>query len=391
MQEPGLHEFGKLMAVSVTGYCVRSRVLGRMAFALALGAALSIGAPQASAQVSFAGETINVLIGSEAGGGTDNTTRLVGTYLQKYLPGNPSMRYRNMPGGHGAKALNFFMNRIEPDGLTWAGGSSSHIDPNSLRKDVVEYNPTEFRYIGGTSRGGSVVFIRKDRLANLTDPTLPPVVVGVLDGNRSWANLITWGQDILDWNVRFVVGYPGTNFILLAVRRGETHMMGTSNLPLLNEMFSTGDYAGVAQLGAGGSDAMGRRSGFDEIPAFASLVEGKTSGLQSDAFAFWSKLNETDKWYSLPPNTPQDIVDAYQLAWSQLVQDEEFLRRARQISEDFRPVSGADVQELAATTAYPKVELVAYMDELRIRNGLPAEPLSDEELDLLARENGLDR
>ena len=148
-----------------------------------MGVALSIGAPEAGAQVSFEGKTINVLIGSEAGGGTDNTTRLVGTYLQKYLPGNPSMRYRNMPGGHGAKALNFFMNRIEPDGLTWAGGSSSHIDPNSLRKDVVEYNPTQFRYIGGTSRGGSVVFIRKDRLANLTDPTLPPVVVGVLDGN----------------------------------------------------------------------------------------------------------------------------------------------------------------------------------------------------------------
>jgi hypothetical protein len=391
MQEVGLHEFGKLMAVSVTGHFQKSRILRCAAFALALGVALSIGAPQAGAQVSFDGKTINVLIGSEAGGGTDNTTRLVGTYLQKYLPGNPSMRYRNMPGGHGAKALNFFMNRIEPDGLTWAGGSSSHIDPNSLRKDVVEYNPTQFRYIGGTSRGGSVVFIRKDRLANFTDPTLPPVVVGVLDGNRSWANLITWGKDILNWNVRFVVGYPGTNFILLAVRRGETHMMGTSNLPLLNEMFATGDYVGVAQLGAGGGDAFGRRSGFDEIPAFASLVEGKTSGLQAEAFAFWSKLNEIDKWYSLPPGTPQDIVDAYQLAWSQLVEDEEFLRRARQISEDFRPVSGADVQELAATTAYPKVELVAYMDELRIRNGLPAEPLSDEELDLLARENGLDR
>ena len=72
-------------------------------------------------------------MGSAAGGGTDGTTRLVGMYLEKYLPGNPTMRYRNVPGGHGTKGLNYFA-KAKPDGLTWAGGSSSHTDPAALRK-----------------------------------------------------------------------------------------------------------------------------------------------------------------------------------------------------------------------------------------------------------------
>ena len=72
--------------------------LTRAAVALLYGSYL-LGAPGAAqAEVSFKGKTIDVMLGSPAGGGTDGTTRLVGSFLEKYLPGNPSMRYRNVPG-----------------------------------------------------------------------------------------------------------------------------------------------------------------------------------------------------------------------------------------------------------------------------------------------------
>ena len=105
------------------------------ACAVSCGAFLLAAGGEAEADVTFKGKTIEVLLGSAPGGGTDGTTRLVGTFLEKYLPGNPTMRYRNVPGGHGAKALNYFT-KVKPDGLTWAGGGSSHVDPNSLRMIV---------------------------------------------------------------------------------------------------------------------------------------------------------------------------------------------------------------------------------------------------------------
>ena len=42
-------------------------------------------------------------------------------------------------------------------------------------------------------------------------------------------------------------------------------------------------------------------------------------------------------------------------------------------------------------TAYPKAEIVAFMDQLKTKYGLPAEPLSEEELAALAKAKGLDK
>jgi len=363
------------------------------ALALCCGAALLLVPVAAAAQVTFKGKTIDVVLGSASGGGTDGTTRLVGAFLEKYLPGNPTIRYRNIPGGHGAKGLNFFASsKVKPDGLTWAGGSSSHTDPAALRKSVVEYDPTKFQYFGGISRGGSIVFIRKEKLANLTDPSKPPVIVGVLDGNRSWEQLITWGKELLGWNVRFVVGYPGTSFLLLAIRRGETHMMATSNLALLKEMFATGEFVAVTQLGDVRDGQTAERTGFENIPAFPKLVAGKATGLAKETFEFWSDLNDLDKWYALPPGTPKDIVQAYRTAWNKIAQDPEFIKQGKlQFSADFETVTGERTAEVISKTAYPKKEIVAYLDELKIKHGLPAEPLTDEELAAMAKAKGLDK
>ncbi len=168
----------------------------------------------------FKGKKIDAIIGSSPGGGTDGTTRLVGRYLSKYLPGKPQIIYRNMPAGHGVKANNYFYNAVKPDGLTWFGGASSYVDPNNLRKKVVKYNPTKYEYIGAIIRGGSVITLRKDKLKNFTDKSMKPVIVGTLDGSRSWAQAMAWGAEYLGWNIRFVVGYPGSASLTLAARRG---------------------------------------------------------------------------------------------------------------------------------------------------------------------------
>jgi putative tricarboxylic transport membrane protein len=367
--------------------------LKTLALTLLCGGAMLATAGNAAAEVTFKGKTIDVIMGSAPGGGTDGTTRLVGTFLEKYLPGHPTMRYRNIPGGHGTKGLNYFY-KAKSDGLTWAGGSSSHVDPNALTKDVVEYNPTKFNFFGGVSRGGSIVFIRKEKLANLTDKSKPPVVVGVIDGNRSWEQAITFGAEMNNWNVRFVVGYPGTSFLLLAVRRGETDMMGTSNLQLLKEMFGTGQAVGVGQLGGGtmeGEDVEAR-SNFEKIPTFEKLLEGKGTPADRKAFEFWSALNEIDKWYALPPGTPKDVVEAYRDAWAKIVKDPEFIRMGKlQFSEDFEPIPGAKQQDMVVKTAYPDKEVVNYMEQLKAKYGLPAEALTDEQLAALAKQKGLDK
>ena len=92
-------------------------------------AAVVLASPCAAQDVSFAGKKIEMYIGSSPGGGTDLSSRLIGDYLAKYLPGTPTIVYRNIPGGQGVKALNYFAKDVKPDGIGFAGGSQGHFDP----------------------------------------------------------------------------------------------------------------------------------------------------------------------------------------------------------------------------------------------------------------------
>jgi tripartite-type tricarboxylate transporter receptor subunit TctC len=341
-------------------------------------------------EVSFKGKRIETIVVSSAGGGTDTSTRLVGRFLAKHLPGKPDIIYRNMPAGHGTAGLNYFAKQVKPDGMTWVGGSSSHVDSTTLAKEAVEYNPTKFEFFGGVSRGGSLLVLRKEKVKNLTDKSLPPVVVGEIDGNRSWGQMIMWGADILDWNIRFVVGYPGSGPLNLAARRGEIDMFGTAGLTLLKQILATGDFVAVAQDGATVDGQSTGRKDFPDVPVFADMVEGKTSGLTAETFEFWNSSVQMDKWYALPTGTPKEHVEAYRAAWNALVKDPEFLKQAYlQFGEDFTPVSGAYVARMVSKTSYPAKEITAHFEGLKIKYGLPAQPLRDDEIARLAKERGL--
>ena len=61
-------------------------------------------AGQAAAQdVNFKGKTVNLVVGTGAGGGYDIIARLFAKVAPKHLPGSPRFIVRNVPGGAGLK------------------------------------------------------------------------------------------------------------------------------------------------------------------------------------------------------------------------------------------------------------------------------------------------
>ena len=59
-----------------------------------------------------------MIVSSGSGVATDTAARLVGRYLGKHMPGDPTIVARNMPGGGGLVAANYLYNVAKPDGLT---------------------------------------------------------------------------------------------------------------------------------------------------------------------------------------------------------------------------------------------------------------------------------
>jgi tripartite-type tricarboxylate transporter receptor subunit TctC len=346
---------------------------------------ISAASPGMAEDISFAGKRLNAIIGATSGGGTDLTTRLVGRYLEKYLPGHPQVVYRNMPAGNGVQATNYFANEAHRDGTYWMGGGNAYIDAQVLRQSTVKYDPRTFHFFGGIARGGSIVSIRGDKYANLTDRGLEAVVVGTGDGTGTWEEMLCWGAEILGWNIRFVVGYPGTSAMLLALQRGEIDAVGTSNLNMLDGLRKRGGYKEFVQIGEMRDGKVVPRSYSPNVPTMNALIEDKLTGVAKDAFTYWTDSNQLDKWYAVPPETPDAVVAAYRTAFEKLFTDPEFLKLGRaQVGPDFGRQTAEDVTRLVRDTSYPSVEVTAYTHDLRIKHGLPGAPLSKEELNRLA-------
>ena len=226
-------------------------------------ALLAVGPSAASAQApSFKGKTITMLTGDDPGGGTDISGRLIALYLHKYLPGEPAIVVQNMVGANGMVAMNYFVRRTEPNGLTVLMGSISTIDPVVFRNANAQYDPKTFRFIGGLGRGGSVIFLNKAAEARLYDKSAKPVMIGSVQSMpRPGTQPILWSIEYLGWNGAWVGGYRGTNETMFALDRGEIDMTATGNIfqiqdrlnsGLLKIIYQTGALEGRPHRGAGG-------------------------------------------------------------------------------------------------------------------------------------------
>lgn len=339
--------------------------------AAALGAAALV-APAAAQDVDFRGKTLNVLISTRAGGGTDAQARLIGRHLPKYLPGTPQATYSNMPGAAGVKAINHFTQRTKPDGTTLLVASGESVEPGTLQNPATRYDPRELRIVGGTTSGGTVLLMRQDAAPRLTDKTARPVVVGAPDPTRTVVTMTLLGAEYLGWNMKWVIGYGGTPGLMLAVQQGETDVFGTSTLFHLNQLKQTGKFAGLAQDGDFADGKFAPRKAFPEVPVLSDLLAGKLSGVALDAYETWVYSNQVGKWLALAPGTPDAVFKLYETAFARLFQDAEFVAEAKKsFGEDFEGMAGRDLQAIVARLYATSPEALDFLAGLRAKYGLP--------------------
>ncbi|MFT5540708.1 MAG: tripartite-type tricarboxylate transporter receptor subunit TctC [Alphaproteobacteria bacterium] len=337
-------------------------------------------------ETSFAGKRVTVIIGTSPGGGTGTSTRLIGRFLSKYLPGKPQMIYRYMPAGGGVQATNYFANDVARNGTAWMGGGGPYIGAVTLRKDGIKYNPTTFNFLGGISRGGSILMIANKKFANLTDATKPPVVVGATPGLGGTVELLSWAAEHANWNLKFVVGYPGTGSLYIALKRGEIDAMGTSNLSILKPLLKDADFMSFIQTGDMQDGKVVPRAGFGKVPLITDLVAGKLSGIAAETFEYWIRADQIDKWYALPPRTPSNIVKTYAAAFKKMSQDPKFKKDGKALfGPGFIVQTAADLANIVATTSYPSAKKRDYIQNMMKKWGLPTEPLSEAEKKALAK------
>jgi tripartite-type tricarboxylate transporter receptor subunit TctC len=339
-----------------------------------LGVALASTSAFAQEPVSFKSKTISMLVGSTPGGGTDATGRLIAPFLSKYLPGNPTVIVRNMPGADGVVALNYFVQQAKPDGLTVTSGDSPQLDPIRYHTPQSHYDPVKFEFLGGIGRGGSMIVIEAAAEKRLYDKSAAPVTMGVASAvPRSGQLMAAWGIGILGWNARWVVGYRSTNALMFSLQQGEIEMTATSNTFSLSSLIESGKFKVLTQSGGLQNGALVPRPEFPNAPLLSDQVAGKlTDPTAAKSFNYWRAVLLADKFLALPPGTPKPAVEAYRKAYRDMSVDPDFLAGGRRISEVFAPMTDADIRSLVETVAATPPEAIDYLDVMLRHQGISA-------------------
>src|SRR5262249_56584031 len=122
--------------------------------AIAWAAALALAADCGPAMAAdfYAGKTINFIAGTDVGGGFSIYARAIAKHLPRFIPGNPTIVVKNMPGAGGATA-SAWLYRIAPqDGTAIASVSPNAILGRLLDDSQTQYDPTRFTYLAGPQR-----------------------------------------------------------------------------------------------------------------------------------------------------------------------------------------------------------------------------------------------
>ena len=204
-------------------------------------------------------------------------------------------------------------------------------------------------------------------------------MVPALDGDRAWQSMLIWGREFLGWNLRWVVGYGGTNDMIRAFETGEADIYATNSAYVLERLIYEEKIAvpitQAGKLGEGGT--LVRRPDFPDVPTFPELLKEKgklPTGTPWAAYEAWIGASMVDKFQAAPPGTPDNIMNILREGWRQMSQDPEFDALVKRV---FSPVYSVSIGNAIMPTIKQVLdappEVIQYMLDLKGRSpGMPA-------------------
>ena len=193
-------------------------------FGIVIGVLLAFAATVNAAAPDFdfyKGKVINYIVATKPGGGYDAYARLIGKYMQKYLPGS-TVVIKNVPGaGHIIGANETYLSK--PDGLTIGTFNTGLIYSQMIGQPGIRFDLTKYSWVGKANSELRVLVMGiktpfktiKDVLDYKDEIKMPSSGVGSQDYNETMILAVA-----LPANFKAMPGYAGREGEM-AIMRGE--------------------------------------------------------------------------------------------------------------------------------------------------------------------------
>jgi tripartite-type tricarboxylate transporter receptor subunit TctC len=140
--------FGHRSPMTVSG-----RILSTFCALIATAALpLYVAPAPAQAQADFRGETVSIQIGYGPGGGYDTYGRVLARHFGRFIPGNPNVVPKNMPGAGSLRAANHVYNLTARDPVDIALFAASTAVEPMMGNEQAKFDVTKFGWLGSMNQ-----------------------------------------------------------------------------------------------------------------------------------------------------------------------------------------------------------------------------------------------
>jgi tripartite-type tricarboxylate transporter receptor subunit TctC len=328
--------------------------------------------PARSQTPFYQGKTITIIQGTAPGGSSDMLTRSMMPFLQKHIPGNPTIVSEYMPGGGGVKAANQIFKNTKPNGLTIGRIGGALVANSVLGEKGVLYDLDKFIYLGSPHSTYHWVFLTRkeagvktvDDLRSASKLRIGAQAVGhsIYFVGRMFAYLI----GIKDPS--FVVGYSGTE-LDAALARGEIDArINNADTALTRnvELLKTGAVVPHVIMEVPKGLKHHHFSNLPEIESFAKSEQERKLLRMVRVFRQFGTPS------ILPPGTPKEQVDILKAAMVKTFTDPAFPAEYKKFTGDDATPLLPDDMEKALKELPRDPETIALFKKLNAAGPLPA-------------------
>lgn len=296
----------------------------------------------AFAQATLAGKAIEMQVANTVGGGYDQYARTIARHMGKYIPGNPSIIIKNMPGAGGARAANYLFNIAPRDGtviamLTREIALGPLLTPNP---EAYQFKAEEFNWIGSPQQDLGLMLIRTRAAKTIDDLKKKEIQMSGMGPATLSAMFPLMLNQMLGTNFKIVNGYPGSVESVMAVERGEVegHASSGSSAAFrarIKPMIERGDLQVLMQLG------MQKDNAFEAPLVFELVKDPKDRQLLELLFT----PQYAGRPMVAPPGLPPSLVATFRTAFDATMKDPEFVNDAKAQKLDLNPVTGQQIAD----------------------------------------------
>jgi tripartite-type tricarboxylate transporter receptor subunit TctC len=314
---------------------------GLLVAALCLSA---IAAPAMAADF-YAGKTVEILVGSSAGGGYDIYARALARYWGNHIAGRPTFLVRNMPGAGGGRATAYVSTVAPKDGtVLGAPMPGAIVGPLLDDQPQMDFDPAKLVYLGTADSGVRVcVTMDKSKIKTFDDALANKTIIGATSGHGSSSDYAYLHMHTSGAKFEVVTGYPGMAEASLAMERGEIDGVcgwDWSSLKSMRPDWITEHKVNVLVQVGRDPDPELTTMGVPEIWKYVKSEEDrKVVMLVVSQQVFM-------RFYVAPPDTPAGQVATLRDAFDGAVKDRDFLADAERLHIAIEPLSGDKVQSL---------------------------------------------